>query len=219
MSSETLPVEMVCTSGPIPFVATGRARADGDDWIIHLSQDASHLAPASHAILTFDDPTRPRILGRVRAVKGNQVILEERIVRERERRAFPRLIAGLQIEARALLATEVLAESRAWMSGSDAPRDRGDWFRPDDLMNFSVTGLRFEAPESVGAQQQLLLEVGVRNQGRWRCTARVVRTFAPPVGGDPSERQVAVEFIDVPDGLEAALADLTLSIQDTMLSR
>ena len=219
MSSETLPVEMICTSGPIPFVATGRARADGDDWIIHLSQDASHLAPASHAILTFDDPTRPRIMGRVRAVKGNQVILEERIVRERERRVFPRLIAGLQIEARALLATELLAESRAWMSGSDAPRDRGDWFRPDDLMSFSVTGLRFEAPESVGAQQQLLLEVGVRNQGRWRCTARVVRTFAPPVGGDPSERQVAVEFIDVTDGLEAALADLTLSIQDRMLSR
>lgn len=217
MSPETLAVEIVCTSGPVPFVAAGRARAEGDDWVVHLATDASHLAAGSHAILSFEDQAQPRIIGRIQSVKGNRIVLEERIVRERERRAFPRLVGGLRIEARALDDREVTAESAAWMRGDAGPQTRGDWFRPDELMNFSVTGLRMEAPEGVTGGQVLLLSVGIKEAGPWRCTARVVRTFAPPIDGDPSDRQVAIEFIEIPEEAEGALADLTLQIQDQML--
>lgn len=217
MSENSLAVEVVCTGGPAPFIASGRATGADGKWTVHVDRDASSLPRDARAILTFEDPTSPRIVGIVEEVAGNRIELVERVVRERERRAFPRLVAGLQLKARALATTEADAETAAWMAGDDGPLDRGTWFHPDPFMNFSVTGLRFQGPDILASGTPLLLELGIRNQGSWRCVARVVRTFTAPEGGDPSQSQVAVEFTSIPDEAEIALSELTLRIQDQLL--
>ena len=209
--------ELVCTSGPSPFIAEGRAVERGDVWIVHLSRDASSLAIGTHAILSFEDDDQPRVIGRIAGVNGNRIELEQRVLRARERRAFPRLIGGLQLSVRALSATEEAGEVAAWTRGDDGPSERGEWFQPDELMNFSVTGLRFDSPPEVLANQILLIDMGVRKFGRWRCVAEVVRVFTEPLDGSSGSGQVAVQFIEIPTDAENALSEMTLAIQESML--
>lgn len=217
MSDTSQAVEVVCTGGPLPFIASGRATGADGTWTVHVDRDASSLPADARAILTFADPDAPRIVGLVASVSGNRIELVERAVRERERRAFPRLVAGLQLKMRTLRPSEAGPEAAAWMAGDDGPAHRGTWFEPDPFMNFSVTGLRFQGPATLEGGETLLLELAIRNAGAWRCVADVVRTFAIGADGDPNLRQVAVVFNDIPDEAEIALSELTLKIQDQLL--
>lgn len=214
--SDAKPAELVCTSGPTPFIAEGRATQHESGWTVHLVQDASSLSIGTHAILSFSEEDLPRVIGRVAGVQGNRVELEQRVLRARERRAFPRLIGGLQLRVRALSADEADAEVDRWTGGDASMLDGGDWFEPDELMNFSVTGLRFDSPPDVTADQVLLLDMGIRKSGRWRCVAQVIRVFTEPLDGD-GNGQIAVHFLEIPPAAEDALAELTLSIQESML--
>lgn len=218
-----VPVEVVCTSGEVPFVAEGRISrfADGT-YTIDLDRDATALEPGAVAILNFLDGTTPRVIARIAEARGNQLTCTQQQIREREKRAFPRLHGGLPVRYRVLGKDEAASERAAWMAGDDGPGERGDWLTPDEFMNFSVTGLRFDAPDVAGEGDELLLELGMRGKkDRWRCTARVVRLFdIPPdeqLPGSKCKHRLAISFEDIPEAAQHALSEMTLDIQEALL--
>jgi hypothetical protein len=221
--SIAVPVEVVCTSGDVPFVAEGRiSRFAEGTYTVDLDRDATALEPGAVAILNFLDGTTPRVIARISEARGNQLTCTQQQIREREQRAFPRLHGGLPVRYRVLTADEAADERTAWMSGDDGPNQRGTWLTPDEFMNFSVTGLRFDAPDVAGEGDELLIELGVRGRrDRWRCTARVVRLFDIPPDeqfeGSNSKHRLAISFEDIPEDAQHALSEMTLDIQEALL--
>ena len=209
------PVEVVCTAGPVPFVAHGRVRAVEDGlYVIDLDKDAAQLSPGARAIVSFADGAAARVIGRVVEVRGNQVLVSKDGLRNRERRSFPRLHGGIPLRYRNLGPGAHDIEAATWLRGGPPARGADEWLSPDEFMNFSVTGLKFDAPAGVGIDDLLLVELGVRGRpDAWRCTARVV-FVEPGAEGKPS---AAVEFEQIPEGAQAALSDLTLQIQEALL--
>ncbi len=214
MPSSALPVEVVCTSGPVPIVASGRATFTGGLYTIHFDGDVSMAPVGGKAILSFSTPDVPRVIARVESAHGNQMVCTPEQHRNRERRDFPRMHAGLPLRARRLTLTERTAEAEAWLRGDPGPAERGDWYEPDRFVDFSVTGLRIQIHEEMASDDVLLLELGVPgNPARWRCTARVVRIFDEVEG-----MSAAIEFVSIPDAAQEALSGLTLRMQEALLA-
>lgn len=211
----SLPVEVVCTAGPLPFVAQGRVReVAGSQYTIDLDQDAAQLPTGARAIVSFADGAAARVIGRVVEVRGNQLVVSQDSVRNRERRSFPRLHGGIPLRYRNLGPGTHDIEAATYLRGDAGPIGRGRWLSPGEFMNFSVTGLKFDAPDEVEVDDLLLIELGVRGRPEtWRCTGRVV--FVEP--GDDDKPSAAVEFEQIPEGAQAALSDLTLQIQEALL--
>lgn len=218
----SIPVEVVCLAGAVPFIANGTIHSFHDGtYAIGLDRDASALAPGSVTILNFHDGTTPRVVATVTEVRGNQLACHQQQVHERERRAFPRLHGGVPLRFRVLSPTEEAVEGPAWLAGEPGPAARGTWLSPEEFVNFSVTGLRFDALDILAGGELLLLELGVRGRpGRWRCTARVVRSW-PIADEDRTSNglthHVAINFEVIPDAAQEALSELTIDIQDTLL--
>lgn len=214
MSTPALPVEVVCTSGPVPIVAGGRAFFADGLYTIHLDSDVSLAPVGGRAILSFASPDVPRIIARVESAHGNQMVCLPEQHRNRERRDFPRMHAGLPLRLRRLAVTERAAESDAWLRGEPGPAERGEWWDPTDIVDFSVTGVRVAVDDSVEEGDSLLIELGVPGSTeRWRGMGTVVRMFR-----DPDATSAAIEFSQIPDEAHAALSDLTLQIQDEMIT-
>lgn len=222
--SIAVPVEVVCTASEVPFVAEGRiSRFSEGTYTIALDRDATRLESGNAVILNFLDGTTPRVIARITEVRNNEVTCSQQKVREREKRAFPRLHGGLpvryQVVGAGAAADAIVA---AWLAGDDGPSTEGDWHAPDEFMNFSVTGLRFEAPDIANEGDALILELGVRgHKPRWRCGARVVRIFdIPPDEQDPDtgfKHRLAVSFEEIPPAAQQALSEMTLDIQEALL--
>lgn len=222
--SIAVPVEVVCTAGEVPFVAEGRiSRFSNGTYTIDLDRDATRLEAGNAVILNFLDGTTPRVIARITEVRSNQLTCTQQKVREREKRAFPRLHGGLPVRYRVVGAgPAAAAEVASWLAGDAAPSDAGDWYHPDEFMNFSVTGLRFEAPDIANEGDALLLELGVRgHKDRWRCGARIVRIFdIPPDEQDPDtgyKHRFAVSFEEIPEDAQHALSEMTLDIQEALI--
>ena len=222
-SSSSVPVEVVSTSTEVPFVAEGRITdfIDGS-YTINLVREPANLVPGHVAILNFTDGSAPRVIASVTHVEGTEIVCLQQKVRDREKRAFPRLHGGLPLLYRVAGAgTAAEALVRGWLSG-EGGTEEGTWYQPDEFMNFSVTGLRFEAPDIAAEGDALLLELGVRGSSeRWRCSARVVRIFGiPDDERDPAteyRHRLAVRFEHIPDGAQQALSEMTLDIQEALL--
>jgi hypothetical protein len=218
-----VPVEVVCMSGDIPFIAEGRISSFVDGtYIIDLDRNTTGLRSGAAAILNFLDDGTPRVIARVAETRGNQLICTQQQVREREKRAFPRLHGGLPVRYRVLTKEEASTESARWLSGDDGPLERGSWHSPDEFMNFSVAGLRFDTPRTAEEDELLLVELGVRGRSeRWHCTARVVRLFVIPNDEqDPDDgmtHRLAVNFEHIPEDAQEALTEMTLDIQEALL--
>ncbi len=219
-----VPVEVVCTTGEVPFVAEGRiSRFAEGVYTLELDRDATRLESGNAVILNFLDGTTPRVIARITEVRNNQLTCTQQKVREREKRAFPRLHGGLPVRYRVAGAGPAAeALTAAWLAGDETVGAEGDWHRPDEFMNFSVTGLRFEAPDIANEGDALLLELGVRGRKeRWRCGARVVRIFdIPPDEQDPETgfiHRFAVSFEEIPEAAQHALSEMTLDIQEALI--
>ena len=213
--SSAVPVEVVCTSGPVPFVAQGRVfEVTVGRYVIDLDQDASKLPAGARAIVSFIGGDAARIIGRVVDVRGNRMVVSQDGVRNKERRTFPRLHGGIPMRYRKLGPGDHDFEVAGFLRGESGPAERGDWITPGEFMNFSVTGLKFDPPTLLEVDDLVLVVLGVRGrEGSWRCTARVVAV-------EPSERgfgSAAIEFEAIPDAAQEALSALTLQIQDALL--
>ncbi len=215
-TSSTESVRLFTTSGDTPVMVHAQLTSQDDQTVtVQSNQNTAGLSSGDRVVLAFDSTDRGRISGTIRGITdvdgGQQIEVTRADQHDRDKRDFPRLFAGLPIRYR--IAEADLAA--AWLDGASDP-DEG-WHSPDPFMNFSVGGLRFEADLSVEANDLLLVDFAVGEAvDRWRLTARVIRVFDPEMP-ESSTRPVAVAFVQIPDGAQEALSDLTLKIQDHLL--
>jgi len=219
-----VPVEVVCTAGALPFVSEGRVTSLEDGrYTIELDRSASDLADGSSVILNFLDGETPRVIAHIESTTGTGLTCTQHKVRAREKRIFPRLHGGLPVRY-CVVGQGPGAEARVseWL-GSDAHAgDDDEWHTPDEFMNFSVTGLRFDGPDIASEGDALLLELGVRGrEDRWHCSATIVRIFDIPEDEQDPEtgyrHSFAVNFVDIPTEAQEALTEMTLEIQEALI--
>ncbi len=216
-------VRVLSTSGEAPVMLNGTLSSDADsELIVRCSGDASTLESGAKVVLTFSDGT-DKVSGTVTNVQANDdsgfnIEVSKESVHQKDMRDFPRLWAGLPIRyqnaSQAPGDTEKIVT--AWNTGGSAD---GIWFTPDPYMNFSVGGLRFNAPPSVKDGDVLLIELCLVEGGStWRTTGKVMRVFDDLHDTEQGpQNSVAVAFTDLPAEALNGLSELTLQIQDTLL--
>jgi hypothetical protein len=216
-------VRVLSTSSEVPVMVNGTVSNDTESaLVVHCSSEASALSSGCKVVLTFNDGT-DKISGTVTNVQpmgehNFNVEISKETVHQRDMRDFPRLWAGLPIRYQnaAQSGTDTEAVRSAWNAGAATD---GVWYTPDPYMNFSVGGLRFNAPPSVKESDVLLIELCLVEGGTtWRTTGKVMRVFDDLHETDQGpQNSVAVAFIDLPSDALDELSNLTLQIQDTLL--
>ena len=178
---------------------------------LQCDESAARIDTGAKVVLTFGGGNE-RWTGLVEqvaaAANGVQIRLVTPNAHAADKRDYPRLHAGIPLRYR--IATD--EEGTLWIAGADL---ESGWQTPDPYMNFSVSGLRFEVTDQVQEEQLLLIELRIGESAKeWRATARVIRVFE---GQNGDHSSAAVSFEHLPTDALAALSDLTLQIQDTLL--
>ena len=203
---------IICASGNTPIMANGTLLKRGDtEVMVQCDSSAAAIEQGSKVVLTFEDGGE-RWTGVVDTVEHQNGDIHLRVVapnaHSADKRDYPRLHAGLPIRYQ----VSTPSEAEKWLSGGTV---ENGWHTPDPYMNFSVSGLRFEVNEQVQEDQLLMIELAIGTSGTvWRTTAKVIRVFESD--GD-THRSAAVSFQHLPEPALAALSDLTLQIQETLL--
>jgi hypothetical protein len=218
------PVRILCTSKETPVMLDGSLTESGDTThTVSTSAAAATLGIGDRVILDFTASSRARITGSVQRLNpssdgGYLIEIADSVDRERDKRDFPRLCAGVPIRYRVVSDDDLNVDAAAlesWVDSSDA--GGGEWHSPDPFMNFSVGGLRFDGLASLREGATLLVDLAIDDSGeRWATTAKVIRVWDPETAGADT-RSVAVAFEHLPEGAREALSDLTLRIQDSLL--
>jgi|GEM_PF-6919564 hypothetical protein len=221
-----LPIELVCTGGPLPAILRGRLAHLLDGVIVvDVDQTPIGVAEGQKAILNIIDGKAPRVLGSISRIDGRRITLLQTALRERERRIYPRLLAGLPLRFRLPPRDRAGEEAVAWLRGEVQPEDLGAWQVQDNLTNFSVTGLSFDAAEPAQGGDLILIELGMPGRDeRWRCTGLIIRVFDVPADevdanseGAPCNYRYALTFEVIPHAAQTALSDLTMELQAAMI--
>jgi len=203
------PVEFVCMEAA--FIGQGHIVEEDDGSLkVRLSDEPPGLRNGAQVILNRDGEA-PRIIAAITKVLGREVIVAQKMVRAREKRSYPRLMAGLPIQYRVVSGPVSASGITRWVEGQDEGLSSGTWHSPDELMNSSVTGLRFDAVELVDEGALVLLQIELEG-AVFRATARVVRVFDLEDGV-----QLAVVFEEIAAGAQEALSELTLRLQDALI--
>ncbi len=200
-------VEVLDTGGPIPMMARGTlASHEGDTLLIDLHPGTQAPARGRRVVVNIRDGATARVIAEVTGADGARLELRARDEKHRERRGYPRLHGSIPL--RAQRATDIPPQAiEAWLAGGPAPDQI--WLSPDTLMNFSVSGLAFNATPDLLLGDLLLIELGIRDSGeRWRCTARVVWS-----GTKAGTHHIAIRFEHLPAAASEALTELTLTVQ------
>ena len=218
-STTSVTVDIVCATGPVPFLGRGRIRSQKlGSYVIDVDRDATDLPVGARVILSLPDGESDRVVARVDSAVGNELRCTQEQLRQRERREFPRLHAGMPVRYHRVPPAKYTAIATRWLRGHDdaLPADSEGWVEPEPFMNYSVTGLRFQTQDDVVLNEVVLLELGVPGRDdRWRVSARCVH--AGPT--DPEEGQsIALEFVQISDDARAALTALTLESQSKLLN-
>jgi len=206
-------------TGPTPFICKGRVTAVSDEiYQVDLETDASHLNEGLRVILSDTDGKTDRIVAKISRVDRNRVECRRRLVRAREKRAYPRLLAGVPIRYCVLRGPQARQKADDWQQGGVSPVDDNEWVQRDEFMNFSVTGLRFVAQQEIFQGDLLLVNLGIKGRDEtWRCTAHVVRVDPTEEDPDGDAKELAVAFDQIPPDALSALSEMTLRIQEALL--
>ena len=125
-------------------------------------------------------------------------------------RHYPRLFGGISLfYAR----VEAVEDTEAWLTQSGTSQELIDDERfsapLDRLMNFSVSGLSFEADEPLSTSRLLLCAIGLNAEGSLvRCLGKVVRCQ-----NKDDRFLIALNFISPPPELTQQLSEFTLKLQ------
>jgi hypothetical protein len=221
-----IPVELVCAAGPVPFMGRGTIRRfTQGHYTIELEEPALSLAPRMKVILNFEESENPRAIVVVESVEGCTLKARQMTLKPRERRDFPRVLGGVPLRFRMLEAHERVHQIARWIAGDAEPLEQGQWIRPDENVDFSVTGLCFDTAWPCEEGDVLLVELGMRGRyKRWNVVAEVARVDPVPEdevleqedGARPTHR-IAIRFQHIPDAARQALSDLTLYVQQALI--
>lgn len=222
-----VPAHVVRATGAKPLIVSGRASHKDGNIIVQVDDDVSGLEIGSQVIISFHDMELPKVIANVVGTAGDTLTCAPKVVKEPERRYYPRLFGGIQLKYKVLDGDgpEAEAEAARWMANGDA--GQADWLQPDEFMNFSVTGLAFDTTGEPASGDLLVLDLGFRRKPqRYRATGSVVRTIPIPdderdpsvtVGGQPVTHRVAIDFEALPEAARAELVAMTLALQEAMI--
>jgi hypothetical protein len=198
-----------------PQVLEGHLRSVDDGlFIIQLDKEAQEVSGS--AVLYFPETDRERALTVITRSEGTEIHCQEGKHISPDKRAFPRLYAGIKV----LYQTINPAESVGWYEGTKELED--NWHHTDEYMNFSVTGLAFEGSGHCACDDLLALRISVGNAPHeWRALAKPVRSVELKDyeqetldDGRKTVRSIAVSFESIPDDCALALTDLTNRVLD-----
>jgi|WetSurMetagenome_2_1015567.scaffolds.fasta_scaffold610952_1 hypothetical protein len=218
-----IPVEVICVTSSPPIFAQGRMWESNKELCrVDLSAPEPRLVKGLRVIVDCGDQGPGRILGQVERSEGTLLVVTTNKIIPPDKRVFPRLYGGIQLRYRVVSASRWDRVSRDWMAGFADPAPASDWIVPDPFMDFSVSGLKFEGPQDCGPDDLMLVEMQVPGDDLpRRATARVMRVDPLPLDHDDPKttgfRQIAVAFVDLPQGAAEALVRFTLQIQEVMM--
>jgi hypothetical protein len=200
-----------------PQMLNGRL-ASAEDGRFVITLDETHEKLSGSAVLYFPESDRERALTQISKVEGKTIHCEEGKHISPDKRAYPRLFAGIQVAYQVIRAEQ----DADWKSG--AIELSGPWQEADEYMNFSVTGLAFDGTGTCHNGDHLALEITIGGTtASWRASAVVVR--AMPIADDEREEledgrtticNIAVSFTAIPDDCAQALVDLTNRVLDRL---
>ena len=182
-------------------------------FVVSLDEACSSLEGS--AVLYFPSTERERALTTITNFDQGNVTCEEGVHISPDKRAYPRLFAGINVKYREISDEE----SKSWLSGDLALED---WSLTDDFMNFSVTGLAFEGAKSCEEGCRLALRISV-GQGteEWKAIAKSIRVlpladYEQETLSDDTQTvcKIAVAFETIPDACVEALTELTNRVLD-----
>ncbi len=205
-----IPVDVINVSSPGLTTCSGHILRF-EDAVYHIELESSlTLQIGTRLVINLLESPRRRVTATVQATDGLHVEALEHRATPPDNRDYPRLAGGIRLRYR--VAAE--GEAGGWLAGDEAP---GPWLEPDPLMNFSVTGLRFDDDKHCSDGDTLLCEFGVPEQtGAWRAIARVVRVL-PLAEGAAATHSVAIQFVELPSGASDALTEYALRLQRAAL--
>ena len=189
---------------------------DNGLFIISLDQNEVEIEEGGSAVLYFPETERERALTVITQYHSPQIHCQEGEHISPDKRAFPRLFAGIKV-----LYQSVATESAlSWYDGGKELAE--PWHSTDEYMNFSVTGLAFDGTGMCSEDELLALRISVGGETQeWRALAKPVRVQALKdyeqedlENGQRTVCNVAVFFESVPDDCAQALADLTNRVLD-----
>lgn len=127
-------------------------------------------------------------------------------------RHYPRMLGGIRLY---FAPVEAIEDADAWLAseGGDEELSQDERFHTsiDELMNFSVSGLSFEASIELDPSIPLICAIGVGGGDRLiRCLGKVVRCVEI---GSSSRYEVALHLISPPHELVEELSAFTLRLQ------
>lgn len=212
----SVPVEVICIGAPPLRVLRGHLRRyDRRTYDVELEDAGTEVPAGTRVVLNLRAAGGHRVRGVVSVSRRGRLQVHEQDVSPPEKRSFPRLLGAIPLRWCPAPSPVDHAAVARWLAGGAAPVPPDAWSEPDPLMNFSVTGLRFDdgRPATVGAT--VLLELGVADEPRrWRATGRVVRAERPVSPADPEAPwTIAIEFVELPAGAREALTAYTLRRQ------
>jgi len=222
----SVPVELVCTSGPVPAILRGKlSHLHEGLYIVDVEQVPPGIRADQRAILNIIDGKAPRVLGTITRVEGRRITLSQQALRERERRVYPRLHAGIPLRFRVPAPDAAAAAAVAWLRSDEGSAEDPGWVTHESLVNFSVTGLGFDSPIAANNGDLVLLDMGMPGRPeRWRCTGVLVRVSPVPPdeleeddAGRLCAHRYALNFETIPHAAQAALTELTIQMQDAMI--
>jgi len=125
-------------------------------------------------------------------------------------RHYPRMLGGISLF---YTTVESVEDAEIWLNESSEPYDFSNderFSQPlDPLMNFSVSGLSFEASEPLSTSHLLLCAIGQGGGGPlMRSMGKVVRCQ-----GKEERYSIALNFVSPPPELTQQLSDFTLRLQ------
>ncbi|MBU0553782.1 hypothetical protein KJ940_20085 [Myxococcota bacterium] len=210
-----IPVDVVNVSSPTFRTFRGHLRKFEDGaYEVELFEETRDLREGSRVVINWRGGAARRVSAVVSKRFGDRLIAEESKRSPPEQRIWPRLTGGIPLRFRPLKVDE---DPEAWLQGAedDAPLDA--WSVPDPLMNFSLSGLRFEDDQPHLQDEDLLLcELGVAARPeRWRALLRVVRVVEIPeeIRDCEATHEIAVQFERLPLEAADALTEYTLRLQ------
>jgi len=221
-----VPAHVVRATGNIPLIVSGLATHRDGHIEVKIEDDASGLHIGSQVIISFHDMDLPKVIANVVGNNVGVITCTPKVVKEPERRYYPRLFGGIQLRYKVLRGQDASEVAARWIAHGTT-KDSSQWLSPDEFMNFSVTGLAFDTTTGTTADDLLLLDLSFRRKPeRFRATGRVVRVLPIPederdpeiqVGGEPVSQRVAIDFQELPSGARAELVAMTLAIQEAMI--
>lgn len=210
-----IPVDVVNVSSPSFRTCRGHIRKFEDGaYEIELLEEERGLQEGARIVINWRGASSRRISAAISKRWGDRLLAEERLVKQPDQRVWPRLTGGVPLRFRALREGE---DPELWLQGGRLEGDLEAWTVPDPLMNFSLSGLRFEDHQpSFKAGDLLLSEMGIASRPeRWRVLLRVVRLIEIPVEVRDCEatHEIAVQFERLPLDAADALTEYTLRLQ------